>query len=132
MNTSQDKASNKQPRKQKNKPSEIVNANQPHVDRHQIVNQNNVDGQHLQPSSVVHLNNDTRTSEYPDSIVMGNHEESIGIRDISTNYSETGVSYDRKTTVVDTFFSEQIAHEVQNGPDPKTLAECHKRPDWTQ
>jgi hypothetical protein len=65
-NTSQDKASNKQPRKQKNKPSEIVNANQTHVDRHQTVNQNNVDGQHLQPSSVVHLNTDTRTSEYPD------------------------------------------------------------------
>ena len=91
-----------------------------------------MDGQHLQPSSVVHLNIDTKMLEYPDSIVMENHEKSIGIREISINYSETGVSYDRKTTVVDTFFSEQIAHEVQNGPDPKTLAECHKRPDWTQ
>ena len=91
-----------------------------------------MDGQHLQPSSVVHLNTDTRTSEYPDSIVMGNHEESIGIRDISTNYSETGVSYDRKTTVVDTFFSKQITHDLDNDPDSKTLAECHKRPDWTQ
>jgi hypothetical protein len=131
-NTSQDKASNKQPRKQKNKISETVNANQPHVDRHQTVNQNNVDGQHLQPSSVVHLNTDTRTSEYPDSIVMGNHEESIGIREISTNYSETGISYDRKTTVVDTFFSKQIAHDLHNDPDPKTLVECRKCPDWTQ
>ena len=62
-----------------------------------------MDGQHLQPSSVVHLNTDTRMLEYADSIVMGNHEESIGIREISTNYSETRVSYDRKTTVVDTF-----------------------------
>ena len=88
-----------------------------------------MDGQHLQPSSVVHLNNDTRTSEYPDSIVMGNHEESIGIREISTNYSETRISYDRKTTVVDTFFSKQIAHDLHNDPDPKTLAECRKRLD---
>ena len=48
-----------------------------------------MDGQHLQPSSVVHLNTDTRMLEYADSIVMGNHEESIGIREISTNYSET-------------------------------------------
>jgi hypothetical protein len=46
-NTNKDKASNKQPRKQKNKPSETVNANQPHVDRHQTVNQNNVHGQHI-------------------------------------------------------------------------------------
>jgi len=96
VNTSQDKASNKQPRKQKNKPSKIVDANQPHVDRHQIVNQNNVDGQHLPPSSVVHLNIDTKMLEYPDSIVMENHEKSIGIREISINYSETGVSYDSR------------------------------------
>jgi hypothetical protein len=37
-----------------------------------------------------------------------------------------------KTTVVDTFFSEQIAHDLHNDPDPKTLAECRKLLDWTQ
>jgi hypothetical protein len=63
---------------------------------------------------------------------MGNNEESTGIREISTNYSETGISYDRKTTVVDTFFSKQIAHDLHNDPDPKTLVECRKCPDWTQ
>jgi len=63
---------------------------------------------------------------------MGNHEESIGIREISTNYSETRISYDRKTTVVDTFFSEQIAHDLHNDLDSKTLAECRKCPKWTQ
>jgi hypothetical protein len=63
---------------------------------------------------------------------MGNNEESTGIREISTNYSETGISYDRKTTVVDTFFSKQIALDLHNDPDPKTLVECRKCPDWTQ
>ena len=34
--------------------------------------------------------------------------------------------------IVDTFFSEKIAHELHNDPDLKTLVECCKRPNWTQ
>jgi hypothetical protein len=88
-----------------------------------------VDGQHPQPSSKVHLDTEAKTSEYLVSIVRGNDEESSRIQEISINYINSGEIFDRKTTIIDTYFSEQIGYNLLNDPDPKTMAECRKRSD---
>jgi len=98
--TVQEKASCKQPQKQKN------NACQPHVGRHLLDSTCPVDGQHPQPSSAVHLNTEARISEYLDSIVRGNDEESSRVQEISINYINSGETFDRKITIVDTYFFE--------------------------
>ena len=51
--------------------SKGVNANQHHVDRHQ-----DVQLLYQIPSTNVHISNGAGTSEDPDSIVVGNNEES--------------------------------------------------------
>ena len=76
------------------------------------------------------LNTEARTSEYLDSIVRGNDEESSRVQEISINYINSGETFDRKTTIVDTYFFEQIGNNLLNDPDPKTMAECRKRSDW--
>jgi len=53
----------------------------------------------------VHPNSDPRISEHSDSIVLGNVESNNGVKEISINYIDSGESYDRKTTVVDMYFS---------------------------
>ena len=65
-----------------------------------------VDGPHPQPNSAVHLNTEARTSEYLDSIVRGNDEESSRVQEISINYINSGETFDRKITIVDTYFFE--------------------------
>jgi hypothetical protein len=72
----------------------------------------------------------TRTSENPDSTVLGNHDESTRVNEISTNYIDSGESYNRKSTIVDINFSTTIANNLLNDHDPKTMAECEKRSDW--
>jgi hypothetical protein len=56
----------------------------------------------------VHLNTKARISEYLDSIVRGNDKESSRVQEISINYINSGETFDRKTTIVDTYFFEQI------------------------
>ena len=82
------------------------------------------------PSTNVHINNITGTSEDPDSIVVGNNEESQGVMEIFTNFINSGESFNRKTTIVDNNFSSKIANDLQPDPEPKTMAECIKRSDW--
>ena len=53
-----------------------------------------MDGQHPQLSSIVHTIHDAGTLEYPDSIVLGNHEQSLMVQEISTNHLDYGESYD--------------------------------------
>src|SRR4051812_42168416 len=60
-----DPASRNQHRKQRKKPSKLLNVNRPTVDNHQMGNENPMEGQPPQPSSVVHSM--TETSENPDS-----------------------------------------------------------------
>jgi hypothetical protein len=71
--------------------------------------------------------NETRTSEIPDNLVLGNHEMSKGIEEISINYTSSKKVYDRNTTIVDLCFSTIIAENFLNDPDPKTMVECKKR-----
>ena len=61
---------------------------------------------------------------------MGNHIESEGIKEISINYIESGESYNRETTIVDIYFASEIAEILQLDPEPKTVRDCLKRPDW--
>ena len=111
-----------------------VNTNQHHVDRHQldIVNPNNMDIQQIHhiPSTNAHTNISARTSEDPDSNSLGNIEESQRVNKISTNYIDSGESFDRKTTIVDIIFATNIAKDLQLDPEPKTMAECIKCSYW--
>jgi hypothetical protein len=77
----------------------------------------------------VHLNTEPRTSEYLDSIVRGNDEESSRVQEISINYINSEETFDRKTTIVDIYFSEQIGNNLLNDSNPKTMAKRRKRSD---
>ena len=107
-----DKAPKQPPRKKRNIIPQSVNANQPDVDGH------------LDSSTSAHTNTNAGTSERLDSIVMGNHEEPKGTNEISTNYIDSGESFNRKTTVVDIYFSSKIANTLQKDPEPKSMVEC--------
>ena len=99
-------ASRKQQRKARRKTSEAVNAGQLNVEKHLMGSIHPVEGQLPQPSSSMHKL--TGTSEHPDSIVLGNHEESLGVQEISINYVDSGESFDRKTTTVDIYFAKRL------------------------
>jgi hypothetical protein len=114
-----------------NKQRKTVNANQPLVGTHQIDTIYQADRDSLQPSSVVH-NAETRNSEEHRHIVSGDHDKSIRVDEIAINYSETGESFDRRATIVDINFSEQIADFLQVDPEPRSIKECQKRSDWNK
>ena len=88
------------------------------------------DAQHQEPSINVRTNTNAGTSKHSDPVVMGNHTVPEGIKEISTNYIDSGESYDRKTTLVDIYFSSKIAKTLQLDPEPKSMKECLKRLDW--
>jgi hypothetical protein len=71
----------------------------------------------------VHPNSDPGTSEHPDSIILGNVESNNEVKEIFINYIDSEESYNRKTTVVDMYFSATIAEIFLNDPDLKTMAE---------
>ena len=96
------------------------------------MDKNPTSGPNPQPGSTVHSNSNPRISEHHDSIVLGNIESNNGVKEISINYIDSGESYDRKTTVVDIYFSATIAEIFLNDLGPKTMAECKKRSDWAQ
>jgi hypothetical protein len=80
-------------------------------------------------SSQVRYINETRTSEIPDKLVLGNHEASKGIQEISINYTSSGKVYDRNITIANLCFLAIIAESFLNDPDPKTMTECKKHSD---
>jgi hypothetical protein len=82
-----------------------------------------------QSSSQVRYINETRISEIPDNLVLGNHETLKGIKEMSINYTSSGEVYDRSTTIANLCFSTVIAKNFLNNPDPKTMAECKKCSD---
>ena len=110
-----------------------VNVGQPQVDVQPSVEEGHLkDVQHPGPSASVHTNIGAGASEHLDSIVEGNHDESEGIDEISTNYVESGESFNRKTTNVDIYFSSKIAKDLALDREPKTMAECMKCSDWSK
>ncbi|WVZ54305.1 hypothetical protein U9M48_005125, partial [Paspalum notatum var. saurae] len=60
-----------------------------------------------------------------------NPDVSLRVDELATNYIETGETFDRKATIVDTYFSKQVADTLSD-PDPKSVVECRKRSDWNQ
>jgi hypothetical protein len=93
------------------------------------VEQRHSNGDDLQSSSQARYINKSRTSEIPDNLVLGNHETSKGIEEISINYTSSEKVYDHNTTIADLCFSTIIAENFLNDPDPKTMAECKKHLD---
>jgi hypothetical protein len=122
-----DTTSEKRLRKEKTKaPSKSKNIVQPKVEQHHL-NANDP-----QSSSQACYTNETRTSEIPDNLVLGNHEVSKGIEEISINYTSSGKVYDCNTTIADLCFSTIITKSFLNDPDPKTMAECKKHSNWNK
>jgi hypothetical protein len=78
----------------------------------------------------MHINNEAGTSKDPRSIILGNNYESLRVDKIAINFVETKESYDRKSTIVVCYLSEQIANILKIDLDPKSLKECKKRHDW--
>jgi hypothetical protein len=123
--TRKDTASEKRPRKEKSKAyRKSENVIHPVVERHHM-NANDP-----QSSSQVCYTNETRISEIPDNIVLGYHEASEGIEEISINYTSSGEVYDCNTTIANLCFSTIIAENFINDPDPKIMVECKKCSDW--
>jgi hypothetical protein len=126
--TKKDNASNKRSRKENTRPlQKTVNVDQPVVDRHLVdinMTQSN--------TQVRYINGNASTSENPDTLILGNCEESNGIEEISINYTSSGEVYDRSTTIVNSSFSTIIAESVLANPDPKTMAEFKKYSDWNK
>jgi len=81
-------------------------------------------------SSVMRINTEAGTAENPRSIILGNHDESLRVDEISINFTETGESYNRKSIIVDVYLSKEIANIIQTDTDPKSIAECKKHSDW--
>jgi hypothetical protein len=77
-------------------------------------------------------NENASTSENPDALVLGNHEISTGIQEISINYTSSGEVYNRSSTIVNPCFSTIIVENFLAGPDPKTMAECKGCSDWNK
>jgi hypothetical protein len=85
----------------------------------------NANGPHS--SSQARYINETRISKIHDNLILGNHEASKGIEEISINYTSSGEVYDRSTIIVNLCFSTIIAENFLNNQDPKTMAGCKKR-----
>ncbi len=68
----------------------------------------------------------------PDNVVLGNHETSTCIHEISINYTSSGEVYDRSSTIVNPSFSTIIIEHVFVDPDPKTMSECKRRSNWNK
>jgi hypothetical protein len=64
-------------------------------------------------------NENASTSGNPNALVLGNHETSTGIQEISINYTSSGEVYDRSTTIINLYFS-------------TIMAECKGHSDWNK
>jgi hypothetical protein len=102
----------------------IVNVNQHVVDRHLVDNNISQSG-----TQARYINENARTSESPDDLVLGNHETSTEIQEISINYTNSKEVYDRSTIIVNPCFSTIIVESVLTDPDPNTMTECNRHLD---
>jgi hypothetical protein len=124
--TKKDNTPNKRPRKEKTRPlQKTVNVNQSMVDRHLVdIPQSSTQARYRKESA--------STSKNPDALVLGNHETSTGIKEISINYTSSREVYDRSTTIINPCFSTIIAENFLANPNHKTMIECKGRLDWNK
>jgi hypothetical protein len=124
--TKKDNAPNKHSRKEKTMLlQKTVNASQPGVDRHLVDTPQSSTQAHYRKESA-------STSENSDALILGNHETSTGMQEISINYTCSGEVYDRSTRIVNPCFSTIIAENDLADPDPKTMTECKGHSDWNK
>jgi len=128
--TTQPQTGNKWGRSTSKKQEKTGNTTKISIDRHSKDIQCHVDRCDPQSSSIMRINTKAGTSEDSRSIVLGSHDESLRVDEIAINFVETGESYNRKSTIVDCYLSEQIANILQTDSDPKSMTECKKRFDW--
>jgi hypothetical protein len=102
-----------------------VNVSQPGVNRHLVDTPQS-------STQVRYRKVSASTSENPDALVLGNHETSTGIREISINYTSSREVYDCSTTIVNPCFLAIIADNFLADPNPKTMAECKGRLNWNK
>jgi hypothetical protein len=61
---------------------------------------------------------------------LGNHEEpSRVVHEISTTYIDSGESFNRKSMIVDTYFSATIVDTLLSDHDPRIIVEYEKHSD---
>jgi hypothetical protein len=118
--TKRDNAPNKRPRKEKTRPlQKTVNVSQHVVDRHLVdIPQSSTQARYR--------NENVSTSENPDDLILGNHETSTGIQEISINYTSFREVYNCSTTNINPCFSTINAENFLVDPDPRTKAECKR------
>jgi hypothetical protein len=104
-----------------------VNVSQHVVNRHLM--DNNIPQSSTQAR---YINLNARTSENPDDFVLGNHETSTEVQEISISYTSSGKVYDRSTIIINPCFSTIIAENVLADPDPKTMAESKRHLNWNK
>jgi hypothetical protein len=124
--TKKDNSPKKRPRNEKMRPFQnTVNVSQPVVDMHLV--------DIIQSSTLTRYRKENAsTPENPDDLVLGNHETSTGIQEISINYTSSGEVYDRSTTIVISCFSTIIAENFLADLDSKTMVKCKRRSDWNK
>jgi len=108
-----------------NKQKKTGNATQPLVERHLEDIVCPVDIYNPHPSSDMRINTETGTLEDPRSIVSRSHDDSLRVNEIAINFIVTGESYDRKSIIVDCYFSKKIANILEIDLDPKSMTECN-------
>jgi hypothetical protein len=102
----------------------MVNVSQPVVDRHLV------DINMPQSSTqACYINENASMSKNPDTLILGNHEESNGIEEISINYTSSREVDDCSTIVVSSSFSIIITENILADPDHKTMVECKECSD---
>jgi hypothetical protein len=102
-----------------------MNMSQPMVDRHLVdIPQSSTQMRYRKENA--------STSKNPDTLILENHETSMGIQEISINYTSFREVYDRSTTIVNPCFSTIIAENFLADPDPKTMAECKGCSGWNK
>jgi hypothetical protein len=98
-----------------------------------VVNRHLVDNNILKSSTQARYRNENAsTSKNSDDLILGNHETSTRIQEISINYTSSREVYDRSTTIINPCFSTIIAENFFVDPDPKTKAECKRCSDWNK
>jgi hypothetical protein len=77
----------------------------------------------------VHTTEQAKGSKDPDFLILGNHDEFYGVKEISINYTSFRELLDCTTMKVNSCFSTMVV-DLLNDPDPKIMVECKRRSDW--
>jgi hypothetical protein len=77
-----------------------------------------MDNNNPQASSVMRINTGASSSELLGSTIEGNNDGSLRVEETVINFVETRESYNRKSIIVDCYFSKEIANVFHTDLDP--------------